>query len=383
MSDRLRILMVNYEYPPIGGGAANANLNILVEMAATGRVEVDLVTSFAGNGVAVEKLGEGVKIHKVGISKENLHHWRKREVLSWMYRASGVYKNLLAENEYDLAHCFFAFPSGWFCLRHKKKLPYIISLRGSDVPGYNDTLGLYYFILKPLFRSIWKNAASIIANSCGLAALANRFTPNIEIDVIPNGVRVEDFSQHNVYRRDNRTIRLLTVGRLVNRKRIDIAIEAVALLKERGFDVHLDIAGDGVMADQLKSLAAEHDVEDIVNFLGVVAKHEMSELYSKSDIFVMCSEHEGMSNALLEAMAASLPVVTSNCEGVAELVQGNGFVIEQINAHKLAASIGNLMKNDELMRSMSQASREKAEQFCWKEVARAYIEKYCRIAGKR
>jgi glycosyltransferase involved in cell wall biosynthesis len=383
MAVPLKVLMVNYEFPPVGGGAAGANLNILKEMAAIGGLEIDLVTSFAGSGVAVENLGNGINVHKVGIKKENLHHWRKSEVLFWMFRASGVYKKLISSNQYDLAHCFFGFPSGWFCWRHRKKMPYIISLRGSDVPGYNDTLGLEYLLLGPLFKSIWNNAASIVANSRGLARLAGEFTPALDIGIIPNGVAADEFGGQNIFKKGDNSVRILTVGRLVNRKRTDILIEAVKLLTDRGFDVSLDIAGDGVMADQLRALVDKNALTDRIDFLGAVPRHEMPGVYAKADIFVMCSEHEGMSNAMLEAMASSLPVVTSRCEGVEELITDNGFVVEPMNAENLAASLGNLIRNAELREKMSQASRQKACMLSWKEVAAAYIEKYCRIAGKR
>ena len=117
----MRILMVNYEFPPIGGGAGNANLCLLKEMATAEGVDIDLVTSYAGKGLAVEKFADNITIYKVGIAKKNLHHWRKSEVLFWMFNAWPVYKKLVKENNYDLSHGFFAFPSGWFAGEQERK----------------------------------------------------------------------------------------------------------------------------------------------------------------------------------------------------------------------------------------------------------------------
>ncbi len=376
MDKPIRILMVSYEYPPIGGGGGNAVYNILKEFASLGGVSVDLVTSYAGKGVAVENWQEGIDIHKVGINKKSFHHWRKTEVLCWMFKANRHYKKLLKANEYDIAHCFFAFPSGWFCRRSKKKLPYIISLRGSDVPGYNNTLGMEYFLLSKVFKSIWQNASCIVANSKGLAKLATEFMPQLRYEVIPNGVRLEDFSEVKVYKSDDAPLKLLTVGRLVSRKRIDIVIKAVRILTEWGFNVSLDIAGDGVEAENLKSLAKDCEIEDKINFLGIVERSKIGEVYAKADIFVMCSEHEGMSNALLEAMASALPVVTSSCEGTAELIDDNGLIVEDMNEKNLASALGKLIRDNELLEKYSQAARQTAGRFSWENTAKAYLEKY-------
>ena len=373
--------MVNYEYPPIGGGAANANLCILKEMAAIGGVAIDLLTSFVGKGVVVEEFSPSIKIYKVGISKRNLHHWRKAEVLQWLFKAHSVYDQLLQENDYDLSHSFFAFPSGLFCWLSRKKLPYIISLRGSDVPGYNDTLGLDYFLLSPLFKGIWKNAAAIIANSKGLAELATKFTPSLPIEVIPNGVSISDYSTGHANKRTGGPFKLLTVGRLVNRKRIDCVIESISLLAGRGIDVRLDIAGDGVLADKLKGLASGLNVEGRVNFMGVVQKSDMPAVYAAADVFVMCSEHEGMSNAVLEAMAAGLPIITSHCEGIDELVADNGIVIKNISPQTVADAAGRLYNDLPLRSLMSDKSKERAVRFSWRNVAQAYMDKYCQIVS--
>lgn len=377
MNNALRILMVNYEFPPIGGGAGNANLHILKEMAALGGVRIDLLTSFAGKGVVVEDFATSVRIYKVGIEKRNLHHWRKFEVINWMIGASKVYSRLLKENTYDLAHCFFAFPSGWFCWKSRKKLPYIISLRGSDVPGYNDTLGVEYFLLSGLFRRIWNNASSVTANSQGLAAMAKKFMPSLAIDVIPNGVDIDAYRQKPSDFMSGGKLRLLTVGRLVRRKQIDCIINSLPLLLAKGIDVRLDIAGDGVLACELKSLAQSIGVSQRVNFMGVVEKKDMPEVYASSDVFIMCSRHEGMSNAMLEAMAAALPIITAPCEGVEELIDGNGIILDECPLERsIANAVERLAFNHSLAALMAEKSRQIAMRFSWRSVALAYIKKY-------
>ena len=129
--------MLNYEFPPIGGGAGKAHLCILKEFAGNNSLAIDVLTSAPQPGFTVEDFSDNITIYKVGVHKKNLHFWRKIEVIEWLVKAHIHYRNLLRENNYDLVHAFFGFPTGWLCYRTAGKLPYIISLRGSDVPGYN------------------------------------------------------------------------------------------------------------------------------------------------------------------------------------------------------------------------------------------------------
>ena len=142
----------------------------------------------------METFSKAIRIHKVGIHKKHLHFWRRSEVLEWLRKAKGPYRRLLRENAYNLVHAFFGFPTGWLCYRTAGRIPYMISLRGSDVPGDNARLQLEYKILGPLvFRPIWKHAAALVACSEGLKARALRFLPSARIEVIPNGVDLERF----------------------------------------------------------------------------------------------------------------------------------------------------------------------------------------------
>ena len=167
MSGGKKILMVNYEFPPIGGGAAKALLCLLGEYAKRGDLKVDVLTSAVKGGFAVEKIADNITVYKVGIHKKNLHYWRKIEVVEWLFKAYFRYRRLVRENDYRLVHAFFGFPSGWLCYRTAGRLPYVISLRGSDVPGYNVRLGMDYKVLGGLFRRIWKNAhIQIKRNQC-------------------------------------------------------------------------------------------------------------------------------------------------------------------------------------------------------------------------
>jgi len=371
----MNVLMLNYEFPPIGGGAANANLCLLKEYAGNGELSVDVLTSGAQPGFFEEKFAENITVYRVGLHKKSLHLWRRVEVIEWLIKARGRYRRLVRENSYDLAHAFFGFPTGYLCRRSSASMPYIISLRGSDVPGLNARLQFDYKILGPVFRRIWKNAAALVACSEGLKVRALEFLPSVSIEVIPNGVDLERFCPDSTSGRSD-CLRLLTVGRLSATKRVEMLIEAVEILHNDNIKVHLTVAGGGAMEGRLKQMIEQKGLGEIVEMAGRVESENMPALYRQSDILVSATMQEGMSNAMLEAMACALPIVTTSCEGVEELIGDNGMVIEDGGAQAIADAVRGLAENRQRHEQMAKAGRSCAEQFSWKSVAEKYLNCY-------
>ena len=324
----MNVLMLNYEFPPIGGGAANAHLCIVKEYAEVPDLKIDVLTSTAKPGFLAEQLADNVTIYKVGLHKKNLHFWRKIEVIEWLYKSKKHYRKLLREKNYDLVHAFFGFPSGYLCYKTAGKIPYIISLRGSDVPGQNVRLQREYKLLAPLFKSIWKNAAALVACSEGLRNRALKFLPSVDISVICNGVDIKRFKPDQA-KSKNDTFELITVGRLSPTKRVDMLIDAVAILKAGGINTKLKVIGGGALEDQLNQIVLNKGLDDRVEITGRVVTQEIPQLYHQADIYVSATMQEGMSNAMLEAMACGLPIVTTNCEGLIELICDNGIIYSQ------------------------------------------------------
>jgi glycosyltransferase involved in cell wall biosynthesis len=378
----MKILMLNYEFPPIGGGAANAHLCLLKQYAGNSNLTVDVLTSTPKTGLINEYFADNITIYKVGLHKKQLHYWRKTEVLEWLLKAGSHYRRLLRENDYDFAHAFSGFPTGWLCYRSNRKLPYIISLRGSDVPGEHARLKLDYKILGPTFQAIWKKATALVACSEGLKNRALKFMPSAAIDVIPNGVDSERFKPSETTS-EQKTIRLLTVGRLSVTKRVEILIDAVDILSRQGSQVLLKIVGGGQTQQKLKQIVNDKNLNNIIEITGRINAEDMPNIYRQNDIFISASKLEGMSNAMLEAMASGLPIIATRCEGVEELILENGLVIDNANAEEIAKAIKKLIDDRQLRNQMSIAARQRAEKFTWNSIAYKYMQLYNRIHTKK
>jgi len=190
----MNILILNYEFPPLGGGAGNATFYLLKEYSKLRNIEIDLVTS-AVDGYQQKKYANNIRIHYLDIGKnnKNLHYQSNRDLIIYALKAYLYCKKMLKEKEYDLCHAFFGIPCGFLAML--LRLTYIVSLRGSDVPFYNKRFYWYDSLLfKHLSFLIWRKAVKVIVNSYGLKELALNTSPQQDFDIIYNGIDISDFT---------------------------------------------------------------------------------------------------------------------------------------------------------------------------------------------
>lgn len=203
------------------------------------------------------------------------------------------------------------------------------------------------------------------------------------VAVVPPGV---DLSMFQPIDRDEarRTIGygpgrlLLFVGRLERLKGVEIAIRALALLRDRAHDdVRLLILGedsregDESEKERLKQVASEVGVRDRVDFLGSVAHHELPFFYSAVDVCVMPSYSESFGFVGLEAQACGRPVVASDVSGLRSVVRDDvsGYLIDSHDPALYAERIGRLLDNPELAQQMGRRGRLLAQRFSWTRTA--------------
>ena len=379
-----KILFFNYEYPPLGGGAANATKYILKEFARKNDLKVDLITSAISYKYTQEQLGKNIIIHRLPIGKKSdaLNYQTKGELIKYFWKSYWFSRKLLKKNKYDLSHSFFAVPCGVvsFLLKKQYKIPYIVSLRGSDVPGYSERFQNLYKVITPIIRLVWRNAEAVVTNSKGLTELARKSSPEQKFLEIVNGVDVEFYKSGRRTVVDRRKeFRILLASRLTRRKGFKYAIEAFAKLVKKYPQITMRIAGgDGNATKELKEQVQKLKLEDKIEFTGLYSKDESAEIYNWADVFVMPSLNEGMSNNLLEALASGLPVLMTSTGGAEELVQDeqNGYLIKMKDIDSIVEKLEILIKNPQKCDEFGQASRKIAEDMSWSKVAEQYTKLY-------
>lgn len=378
-----RVLCINYEYPPLGGGAGNATANIAREMARQG-AEVLVLTS-AFKGFPAFERADGFDIRRIPTIRR-----REDQCAAWemaVFMASACAYAPLAARAFkpDAAIAFFGIPSGpsaWLC-KALLGVPYVVSLRGGDVPGFQPyDLARMHRLTGPLIRFLWRKARAVVPNSLGLAGLAKAFEPGLGYPVIPNGADTELFRPPQGGRGPG-PVRLFFHGRVVYQKGLDTLLEALGNLP-RTPDWELHVVGDGPQRPELEVRARGLGIAERVFFRGWMRRPELAEVIREMDLYVFPSRDEGMPNAVLEAMASGLPVVATRIAGNEELVvpEETGLLVPPDSPRELAAALSRLIgpagpaeeEAARLRAGMGLAGRQRVEKrYSWASVATRYL----------
>jgi colanic acid/amylovoran biosynthesis glycosyltransferase len=155
----------------------------------------------------------------------------------------------------------------------------------------------------------------------------------------------------------------VATGRLVWKKGFDYLLTALARVAARGVDFHADILGDGELKKSLRYAIEDLGLDKRVTLVGAVSSSEVLSRMREADVFVLSSLEEGISNAVLEAMATGLPIVTTAAGGMAEAITDGeeGFLVPVRDADALARAIEALV-DPALRVRMGRAARRRAEQ---------------------
>lgn len=373
----MRILLVNYEYPPAGGGAGNATLFMARALVKLGHVPTVLTAAIPG--LPRETHEDGFRVLRVRSLRKSVESSNPLEMGIFLVSALWNAARLAQPLGIQGVVTFFTIPCGpvgWL-LRRMTGIPYIVSLRGGDVPGHVPGINLVHRFVAPLRRMVLREACAVVANAPGLAQLSERTDP-ISVCVVPNGVDPEVFrppqSGHPTV--EDGAFRILYVGRLHEQKNVDLLLGAIAALRQEGRDVRLNLVGDGPERANLTALSSSLGLEDVVTWLGWRGKEQVAVLYRRADCFVNPSRYEGMPNTVLEAMASGLPVVASDVGGNNDLVRHGecGYLFSLADAEGLRRALAKLQDAPALRKNMGDMARACVmSDFSWQSVATSYV----------
>lgn len=388
----MKILIITHEYPPVGGGGANACRALSGCFASEGHF-VHVVTVRYGDLPYREELFSGrLVVTRVNAKRAARDHCSAPEMFDYIKKAHKKAESVLSSEDYDICLCFFGIPGGVLARRLKEKytLPYVIRMGGGDIPGFQKRFRALYQLVGPELRRIWRESSALVANSEGLRKMAEAFCDRYPVQVIPNGVDTDVYypSDNKMagYKnaKGNRTVQLLTVCRIIERKGLQDVIPCLNSIESRtGRPVRWTIAGSGPYRVELEKIAAEYGAADKIVFTGYKEGEELAQLYRSTDIFVFPSLREGMPNAVLEAMASGLPIVMRRgCQGADELVKENGLLSDGCFTDTLTEIID---RGETEWIRMGSISREiVTDAYTWKHISDRYLTLFDRIlAGKK
>lgn len=358
----MRILTLCYEYPPIGGGGGVVAAGVAREMVQAGH-RVDLVTSRFGDEPLREQR-DGVRIHRHGCRRRVSHYTTAAELITTLWPAYRAASALIGRARPDVIHVHFALPGGLvaLALARRHRIPFVLTVHGSDVPGYNpDRFHWQHRLAMPLWRRIMAGAAVVTSPSQYLAGLV-RSSVGVPVRVIPNG-----FAPTGARGTAKRKL-VLVVSRLFPRKGVQHFLEAI---RDLDTDWEFVVAGDGPCMPELRAQAAR--IRPSVRFVGFVGRDVLAGLYAQASILVFPSIKENCPMVLLEAMEAGCAVLTTEADGCAEVVGDAGVTVPVAAPQALRHALASLMADEDRRVSLAESARQRASLFGWPRVTALYL----------
>jgi colanic acid/amylovoran biosynthesis glycosyltransferase len=242
------------------------------------------------------------------------------------------------------------------------RAPFVSSFRGGDTTIGED--------LNPeRYRLLYRVGARLLPVSGSLAeAHVRAGCPEDKLEVHHSGLNLDQFP-FRPFPGFHEPLRLLAVGRMVEKKGHRYALEALRLLRDRGFDARLTLVGRGPLESELRGLSARLGLGDRVAFAGWKPQDELAGIQRDSDILLAPSvtapdgDREGIPNFVKESMAVGVPVVATRHGGIPELVDDgvSGLLVPERSAEAMAEAVTRLIKDPDRIAPMARAAREKVE----------------------
>lgn len=367
------MLLINYEYPPIGGGAATATLHVARAIARQGHHVTVLTTEWRKAGDRSEP-----NIRVVSIPCGRQRHDRSRLVEQLVFTIKAMFRFRRSPGgarSFDGTIAFFTIPSGiisWW-LRRRLSTPYVISLRGADVPGLVPEIGWIHSIVAPLRRAVLRKATGVVANGPSLKRLCEDHD-GISPDLLCNGVDSTFYCPKRKNRQGD-PFRILFVGRLHPQKNLALLLQQFAGLIQRGIRSELHIVGEGHERTMLDSLSAKLELKDSIIWHGWLESGDILDQYQAADCAVNPSLYEGVPNTVLEAMSCGLPVVASDIDGNNTLIENDrtGRLFPLTDPNGLGRALYDLATDPSSRKALGDAAREEALLRDWERVAKKLL----------
>jgi len=235
--------------------------------------------------------------------------------------------------------------------------PYLLHMHGSEfMQFYERECGA---VARSYVRFIFRHAACLIALSDSWRDNLETIAPEARIEVVPNAVPLVD---RDAPRADSRRV-ILFLGRLGQRKGVDDLIQAFAPLANDFSDVDLVCAGDGAIEATLETVR-KLGLETRVSCPGWLRGEAKQAVLSQAVVFALPSHAEGLPMALLEAMAAGLPVLATTVGGIPEVVRDGieGYLVAPGDPDALGRRLKNLLEDDAQRRLLAGNARRRIEE---------------------
>lgn len=355
----MRILVLNHEYPPVGGGGGKACQDIAEELARRGHGLVILTSYF--RGLPREEKTAGVRVIRLNAMRRE--QARAGLVTMKMYILGAFVKGLSIIRSWkpELIHVHFAVPAGAaaYLLNRITGIPYVITAHLGDIPGGSPhkTAG-WFRVIYPLTRAVWMRASGVTTVSSFTAELIREHY-QVQPTVIPNGITVR--GQRELPGHTPPVI--LFAGRFVEQKNLTVFMDVMEKLRDHKWTCVM--LGDGPLRAEVMARIDRSGLKECFSLPGWVSPQFVSQHMDQSDILFMPSLYEGLPVVGVQALDAGLAIVASNVGGFNDVVeQGkNGFLCPPQDRDGFCESLTSLLSNGDALQQARKHSLRVAEKF--------------------
>lgn len=340
----MNLLVLNYEYPPLGGGAGEISKNISENLSLQGHKVTAITTWF--KGLAEEEERNRIRVIRLKSKRRAYSPSNVFEMRSWIRKSKMFLGDFCKKENFDVCFANFALPGGAvaFFLKKKFNIPYTVISHGHDIPWlFKKEMFFYHLFTFFRIRRICKDSSFNFVQTREMKDNIDRFLPRKYSErnvIIQNGVDKNAFYP-DVSKRGEK-IRILFSGRLVKQKdpfTFLKAIRDIVNVDTPGFDIL--IAGDGPLRKAMEGFVMENHLTESVKFSGWVTRDKLLAEYQKANVFVQASRYEASSMAVMEALACGAFVVCTTSGANSSLIKEgvNGCFFETGNHILLAEKI--------------------------------------------
>ena len=390
----MKILMLTWEYPPrVVGGISKVVYDLSHKMVKEGN-EVTVVTYKDGDNVKYYENDKGVEVYRVDnymIRPNNFIDWIMQLNFNMITKANEIINK---NGKFDVIHAhdwLVAYSSK--SIKESYNIPLISTIHATE-SGRNS--GIHDETQRYINDSEWMltyESSEVIVNSNYMKNEVQRLfgLPYDKINVIPNGVNLQLFSNVNIdydfrrqYAMDNEKI-ILYVGRLVYEKGIQNLIAAMPKVLDRYHDSKLIICGRGGMIDELREQVKYLGIENKVYFAGYCDSKKMQKMYKCADVAVFPSTYEPFGIVAIESMLSGTPTIVSDVGGLNEIIEHGvtGMKSYAGNANSIADSVLALLFDPKLCANISQNAIKKVkENYNWSKITDSTYYVYQLAIGK-
>jgi len=372
-----RLLMLIYEYPPIGAGAGVAAKSLAECWVRQGH-QVCIVT---GGKIMLDTREEadlpGLEVVRLPSWRRFKHQSNLLEMLDWGLQAyAWIRKQSI--RDFDAVFTHFILPGGipLLALKEPLPLPCIMLTHGHDIPGYDPaSMRTYHRLTRPLMLHILKRVTRLCVLSPAMEKLAKKTFPESihKISVIPNGM---DLSHYRAEYLVEEPFKLLFVGRLVEQKDPFAFVALSRGLLNRGVSFKAEMYGDGPLMNDLRKHLKIYPLQNLM-LHGFVTKDIIDRAMQHAHLYIHTSKHEAMSVSMLEAISKGLYVISTPVSGSELLddIPGLGCRLESGSTEELIQKSLTFCRQyqGKHFRHKETSLQILSEQYHWDQIAKKYL----------